>query len=299
MKVGSLFSGIGGFDLGLERAGMEIVWQVENNPFCNKVLEKHWPNVKRYGDIKNVTNPEPVDLICGGFPCQPYSCAGKRLGAEDDRALWPEMFRIIQEARPRWVIGENVAGFINMGLDQSISDLEREGYTVQTFIIPACAVNAPHKRDRVWIIANSKESERKQSSRTRTGREGFTDGGEFTADAKSEQTLSTEQGRLHAESCGTDSDVPNAFSTGLQGSEPRQPLRCPRQSDRSRRDKESSWNENWLEVAARLCRVDDGLPAGLVRPKGWRVNSLKALGNSVVPQIVEIIGRAILEIERT
>jgi DNA (cytosine-5)-methyltransferase 1 len=289
MKVGSLFSGIGGFDLGLERAGMEIVWQVENNPFCNKVLEKHWPNVKRYGDIKNVTNPEPVDLICGGFPCQPYSCAGKRLGAEDDRALWPEMFRIIQEVRPRWIIGENVVGFVNLGLDNSISDLEREGYSVQAFIVPACAVNAPHRRDRVWIVAHSgclRSTEQKQQT-TRCEQSD-----RHAADTESEQTHSTEPGGLHAESCGTDSDVPNAFSTGLQGSEPRQPLRCPRQSDRSRRDKESSWNENWLEVAARLCRVDDGLPRIVDR-----VARLKALGNAVVPQIVEIIGRAIMEIE--
>ena len=146
MTVGSLFAGIGGFDLGLERAGFEIKWQVEIDPFCNKILAKHWPNVKRYGDIKNVTKLEPVDLICGGFPCQPFSCAGKQRGKEDDRYLWPEMFRVIQETKPTWVIGENVTGFINLGLDDCISDLERAGYAVQPFIIPACAVGAPHRR---------------------------------------------------------------------------------------------------------------------------------------------------------
>jgi DNA (cytosine-5)-methyltransferase 1 len=156
-KVGSLFSGIGGMDLGLQRVGMEIAWQVEIDEFCNKVLEKHWPDVKRYGDIKNVKGTElgTVNVICGGFPCQPFSNAGKRRGKEDDRYLWPEMLRVVSEVRSDWVIGENVGGFINMGLDNCISDLENQGYEVQAFIIPACAVNAPHRRDRVWIVANS------------------------------------------------------------------------------------------------------------------------------------------------
>ena len=157
MTFGSLFAGIGGFDLGLERAGMECKWQVEIDPFCLKVLEKHWPGVKRYGNVKTVGkhNLEPVDLICGGFPCQPFSVAGKRGGREDNRYLWPEMLRVISEVRPTWVIGENVAGIVNMALDQVCSDLEGEGYEVQPFIIPACAVNAPHRRDRVWIVAHA------------------------------------------------------------------------------------------------------------------------------------------------
>ena len=136
-----LFSGIGGFSLGLERAGMRTVAFCENDLFCQKVLAKHWPD------------RGTVELICGGFPCQPFSVAGDKRGAEDDRALWPEMLRVIREVGPAWVIGENVAGIINMELDNVLSDLEDSGYSCQTFVIPACAVDARHKRDRVWIMA--------------------------------------------------------------------------------------------------------------------------------------------------
>jgi DNA-cytosine methyltransferase len=147
---------IGGFSLGLERAGFKTVVFCEQDKFCQKVLKKHWPGVPIEPDIKTFDGKKYAGafILTGGFPCQPFSCAGKRRGKEDDRALWPEMFRVIQEVRPHWIIGENVAGFIGMGLDESISDLEREGYSVQAFIIPACAVNAPHRRDRVWIVAN-------------------------------------------------------------------------------------------------------------------------------------------------
>lgn len=155
MTFGSLFAGIGGFDLGLERAGMECKWQVEIDDFCNRVLEKHWPRVKRYRDVREVGahNLEPVDLICGGFPCQPFSVAGKQRGKEDDRHLWPEMFRIVSELRPTWVVGENVPGLVRLGLDEVLSDLEGIGYSTQTFDIPACAVDAPHVRHRIWIVA--------------------------------------------------------------------------------------------------------------------------------------------------
>jgi len=172
MKVLDLFSGIGGFSLGLERAGMETVAFCEINPFCQKVLKKHWPGVYVHDDIKtlgyihnendcmlvdNEANHEiirgSIDVICGGYPCQPFSNAGKRSGAEDDRHLWPEMYRIIKAVRPRWVIAENVAGHISMGLDDVLSDLETENYACWTFVIPACAVDAKHRRDRVWILA--------------------------------------------------------------------------------------------------------------------------------------------------
>lgn len=158
MRVGSLFSGIGGLDLGLERAGMKVVWQVEYDEFCQSILRKRWPEAKLYGDIKELRGDElePVDLICGGFPCQPFSQVGKQRGKEDDRYLWPEMLRVIREVRPRWVLGENVAGIVRMALDTVLSDLESEGYSAQTFIIPACAVGAPHRRDRVWIVGHSK-----------------------------------------------------------------------------------------------------------------------------------------------
>lgn len=161
LTVGSLFAGIGGFDLGLERAGMKTLWQVEIDEYAKKVLEKRFPDTRRYGDIRECGGPgssrphvlAPVDLICGGFPCQPFSVAGKRRGAEDDRHLWPEMFRVIQELRPRWVLGENVAGLVHMGLDLVLSDLAGAGYTCRTFNIPAAAIGAPHRRERLWIIA--------------------------------------------------------------------------------------------------------------------------------------------------
>ena len=158
MKHGSLFSGIGGFDLAAQWAGWDNMFQVEIDPFCRKVLKKNFPDVAKYEDIKKFDGEKyanTIDIISGGFPCQPFSCAGKQRGKKDDRYLWPEMLRVISEIRPTWVIGENVTGIINLGLDKVLSDLENEGYACQSFIIPACAVNAPHKRDRVWIIANS------------------------------------------------------------------------------------------------------------------------------------------------
>lgn len=158
MKVLDLFSGIGGFSLGLERAGMETIAFCEIEPFCQKVLKKHWPDVPIFNDIRTLTAhdlPTKPELICGGYPCQPFSVAGKQRGAEDNRHLWPEMYRLIKEIRPAWIIAENVFGHVAMGLDTVLSDLEGEGYTARTLIIPACALNAPHRRDRVWIIGYS------------------------------------------------------------------------------------------------------------------------------------------------
>ena len=229
MTFGSLFAGIGGFDLGLERAGMICKWQVEIDPYCRAVLAKHWPEVYRHDDIRTFGRAEPVDLICGGFPCQPFSLAGKRRGAADDRHLWPEMLRVIASLRPTWVLGENVAGFVNMGLDQAIYDLEAEGYAVQTFDIPAVAVDAPHQRHRIWIVAHA-EQQRGRSGTTRR---------EDATDARQSPGRETGGFRWDAE--------PN------------------------------------------VGRVAHGVPA--------RVDRLRCLGNAVVPQVVEAIGRAILAAE--
>lgn len=159
----SLFTGIGGFDLAAEWAGFQTIGQVEIADYPNKILEKHWPNVPRWRNIKNVTTKSVwgagikhiPTLLTGGFPCQPFSVAGNQRGTEDDRHLWPEMFRVVQELRPTWIVGENVAGFIGMALEQILSDLESAGYECRAFVFPACGVGALHKRDRVFIVAYS------------------------------------------------------------------------------------------------------------------------------------------------
>jgi DNA (cytosine-5)-methyltransferase 1 len=152
-----LFSGIGGFSLGLERAGMRTVAFCEIDPYCRAVLRKHWPGVPIHEDVRDLHawDTGPVDLICGGYPCQPFSSAGKRRGTQDDRHLWPEYRRLVEELRPAWVLGENVVGHVTLGLDTVLSDLEALGYETRSFVVPACAVSAPHKRERVWILANS------------------------------------------------------------------------------------------------------------------------------------------------
>ena len=158
MKVLDLFSGIGGFSLGLEWAGMSTVAMCEKDPYCRKILAKHWPDLTIHEDIRNLDGKKyrnSIDLVAGGFPCQPFSVAGKRKGADDDRHLWPEMLRVIKEAKPRWVIGENVFGFINMALDDVQADLEREHYEVRKFVLPAVAVDARHRRDRIFLVAYS------------------------------------------------------------------------------------------------------------------------------------------------
>jgi DNA (cytosine-5)-methyltransferase 1 len=269
-----LFSGIGGFSLGLERAGFKTIVFCEQDKFCQKVLNKHWPDIPIEPDIKTFDGKKYAGafILTGGFPCQPFSCAGKRRGKEDERALWPEMFRVIQEVRPTWIIGENVAGFIGMGLDDSISDLEREGYSVQAFIIPACAVNAPHRRDRVWIVAND----------NRTG-----NGTPSSGINGNRQEIIQEQQFPQSKYSGQDCHAADTGNTGLErwiGDIGGSANTRPRQSN------SQNWQEPWLEVATRLCRVDARVSN--------RVDRLKSLGNAVVPQIPEILGRAIMEIEQ-
>ncbi|MDE2100114.1 MAG: DNA (cytosine-5-)-methyltransferase [Patescibacteria group bacterium] len=156
-KVLDLFSGIGGFSYAFEQEGFSTIGFSEVEPFACQVLKKHWPKVTNYGDITKWRDwPDLVpDVVCGGFPCQPFSQAGKRRGASDDRFLWPAMLDVIARYQPTWVVGENVANFVNMELDNSISDLEKIGYEVQPFVVPACAVGFEHKRERIWIIGNN------------------------------------------------------------------------------------------------------------------------------------------------
>jgi len=294
MTFGSLFAGIGGFDLGLERAGMECHWQCEIDPFCQKVLAKHWPDVKRYEDIKNVRYPEPVDLICGGFPCQPFSCAGKRGGSNDDRFLWPEMLRVISEVRSAWVLAENVAGIIRMELDRVLSDLEGEGYETQTFVIPACAVNAPHRRDRVWIVAHAKISRRKTFGVHGMGERKL--GAVYAPCTDRHATNTTRQlphggGNTRTAGWGefADGDKDAADTSGQRLQRRKRPgAHEERQAAYgSTTECNSAWDEPWIEAATRLCGIHDGVPG--------RVDRLKSLGNAVVPQIVEVIGKFIRE----
>ena len=307
MKFLSLFSGIGGFDLGLERAGMRCVGQVEKDEYCLAVLEHHWPAVKRIADIYDVTESDfgAVELICGGFPCQPFSFAGKKRGQKDDRYLWPEMLRVIKAYRPTWVLGENVAGIVGVELDKVLADLENEGYELQAFIIPACAVDAPHERKRVWIVARRWPSHVDDSESrgcgllhsknigTATGKintsadaDRHADDTECRCDRRRQQNKCAAPSRNKiADRCKIIADTGNQ---GLQGSERSGAHNARREiTHGSITERNQAWDEPWIEVATRLCRVDDGVSG--------RVDRLKALGNAVVPQIVEIIGRSILK----
>ena len=261
MKVGSLFSGIGGFDLGLERAGMEIAWQVEIDDYCRKVLAKHWPNVPRYGDIRECRNLGAVDLVCGGFPCQPFSTAGKQSGKEDHRYLWPEMLRVIQDTKSRWVIGENVPGIIHLELDNVLSDLEGIGYATWTAIIPAVGVDARHKRDRVWIVAYSESN----GNMREPGDVRKTNGGSW------------EPLQRFADRASNVSD-----SNGSGFKEQRSTFAAHEEHETIER--RCQW-----EPEPGMGRVAYGI--------SHRVDRVKGLGNAVVPKIPEIFGRLILEIE--
>lgn len=162
MKHLDLFSGIGGFALAARWAGIETVAFCEIDKFCHKVLNKNFPGVPIHDDIKTLSGVDyaGVDIITGGYPCQPFSLAGARKGASDDRHLWPEMFRVIKQAKPRFVVAENVIGHLSMGFDSVCDDMESEGYAVWAFVIPACAKDAPHKRDRVWIVAHTDKKQK-------------------------------------------------------------------------------------------------------------------------------------------
>lgn len=257
MKVGSLFSGIGGFDLGLERAGCEISWQIENNDYCRKILKKHWPKVPCHYDIKSIDwrDIPAVDLVCGGFPCQPFSVAGKRAGAADDRYLWAEVVRCLDALRPTWFLGENVPGIINMALDQVCADLEGLGYEVWPVCIPACAVDAPHRRDRLWIVAHHEGQLNRQ----------------YHGGKNAGQIQQSRIGLIEA-------DVADASRELLNGS----------RTTRTRRGRQST-NESWWPAESSFCRVAHGIPA--------RVDRLKGLGNAIIPEIAEAFGWMIREVE--
>lgn len=299
----SLFSGIGGLDLAAEWAGFVTVGQCEWADYPTKVLEKHWPDVPRWRDIRTLTGDSfyektglrTVDVISGGFPCQPFSYAGKRKGQGDDRYLWPEMLRVIREIGPAWVLGENVFGIVNLALDTVLSDLESIGYSTQAFIIPACGVDAPHRRDRVAIVAHA--------DRERAGQRGIEDDAE-TAGGKGDadkRRISADDFRPYGENqpgMGGMADGLHAgvYKTSADPESVRQPVRgdekiCGggvllRQPERTPGD--YTGRESW-ESEPRIPRVVDGIP--------YRMDRCKCLGNAVVPQQFYPFFKAIYMIE--
>lgn len=260
MNHGSLFSGIGGFDLAAEWAGWNNVFQVENDKFCNKILEKNFSNVKRYLDINEFDGKKykgSIDIISGGFPCQPFSVAGKQKGAKDDRNLWPQMFRIIQEIGPTWVVAENVANITNfVEFEQACTDLENESYEVQTINIPAVGVGAWHKRERIWIIAYTSKSNGRSLQ------------GQTTINRK-KQTKINEHSHINPLISNSNQQRTQVQITGRFPIEQKFIIN---NAKRSPIDGKQYW-----ATEPDVDRVVNGIPN--------RVDRINALGNAVVPQI--------------
>lgn len=280
MKVGSLFSGGGLGDFGFMAAGMEIAWQVEIDEYCQKILELRYPESKKYRDIKTLKGAdlEPVDILTGGFPCQPFSVAGKRKGEDDNRYLWPEMLRIIKECRPRWVIGENVVGITNLALDTVCADLEAEGYEVWPVVFPSHALGAWHKRDRVWIVCNS------QHIRFSPGK--------FTGcylqrsdDSTSEQVKTCESSRPSEQY----ELMADPYAERLQGSSTTGNSESQRKKCEQLFTRYDSFSKYWTTEPP-VGRVANGVAD--------RVHRLKMLGNGQVPACTYVIGKMIIEIEQ-
>jgi DNA (cytosine-5)-methyltransferase 1 len=300
LTIGSLFSGIGGLELGLERAGLgPVLWQVECDDYATRVLERHWPDATRHRDVREVGrhNLAPVDVICGGFPCQDISNAGKRAGLAGERSgLWSEFARIVRELRPRYVLVENVAALLGRGLGDVLGDLAACGYDAEWDCIPAAAVGAPHRRDRLFVVAYRPDA--------------LADSYRGRLEERGEPHIRAAAGleaprRIHAGRCGT----PLADSQGERRGEGRaESARQQGRSDAARGGGEvadsmrdglegllptgpaaraalRSGSAGWWETEPDVGRVVDGVPA--------RVDRLRCLGNAVVPQVAEFIGRRI------
>jgi len=329
-----LFSGLGGFSLGLEATGgFETVAFCDIEKFSRKVLKQHWPNIKQYKDIKELTYEQikedtlaPIDIITGGYPCQPFSVAGSQRGEKDKRHLWPDMFRIIKECKPTWVIGENVSGHIKLGLDTVLQDLESEGYTVRAFSISASSVGANHQRERVWIMAYSEcnynfnkeqrvNGEEKEISREHREDNSTTRQSSRTSTTRAQSDSHVENSRQHGrriestwntESIGSGTSEETQWSTNSNqingsgegatlvgessdtNSQRLQGRRSEQQLRKDETERPTSW-DGWWEFEPDVGRVANGIPQ--------RVDRLKGLGNSLVPAIPFIIGQSILEEE--
>jgi DNA (cytosine-5)-methyltransferase 1 len=288
----SLFSGIGGFDLAAEWMGWENLFHCEWNPFGQQVLKHHFPNSISYNDITKTDfsiHNGSVDILTGGFPCQPYSSAGKRLGKADERHLFPHMLRCIKEVKPKWIIGENVRGLVNWNeglvFQEVYDDLEREGYEVQSFLIPAASVNAPHQRYRIWFVAYSNLHNDKQQIRNWDGekeriskeyRQKYNTSREFSRTNIPNATDSNTS-RIHEQYFTSESNETSKFSRSSfkRGDFSRFPSKPP------------------------ICGGDDGIPRELdsITFSKWKNESIKAYGNAIVPQVAYEIFKAIQSFE--
>lgn len=286
-----LFSGIGGFALAARWAGFETVGFCERDRYCQRVLEKHWPGVFCHNDVTTFDGASyrNIDLLTGGFPCQPFSCAGKQRGAQDDRFLWPAMLRVIKEAKPAWIVGENVAGIVNMELDRCISDLEAVGYSALSFIIPACGVDAKHRRKRVWIVANAKHSERRPPSIQGDGACERQDGdGEAPSRIRERSEVLADPIRPGLE-IGKEQPTREELETIERGCRAISDttLELPHGAGRPRNRRRQSSNLCEWQPEPDVGRVANGIPR--------RVDRLRGLGNAIVPQVAFEILKAIRE----
>lgn len=316
MKHGSLFSGIGGFDLAAQWMGWENVFHCEIDPFCRRILHYHWPNTITYENIKTTDftiHRGTIDILSGGFPCQPYSAAGKRKGTEDDRHLWPEMLRAIREVQPRWVVGENVRGLTNWNgglvFDQVQADLEGEGYEVTPFLLPACAVNAPHRRDRIWFVAKNtlcdgcdERGTYKEGASVRQQRDvgaGGSDGLHLSEGATPDTGLLGQE-KCEKQTTGTEQCNKGATMHTDSTIEQGEYIRQKREGEFNGPDsRDGFYHFQNFPTQSPVCGGNDGIPReldGITFPK-WRNESIKAYGNAVVPQVVYQIFKAIQEYE--
>jgi DNA (cytosine-5)-methyltransferase 1 len=324
-----LFAGIGGNSLAFdtvfhEQKNKHIFCEIE--PFPRAVLRKHWPDSQITGDIRaftsdtyklgcvhewpkefstkreykafceSLSNIYPPFILTGGFPCQPFSQAGQRKGTADDRHLWPEMLRVIRLTQPQWVIAENVRGLLTIGgglvFEQVCSDLEGAGYEVQPLIIPACAVDAPHRRDRIWFVAHRRGERRQQKPGRPSGDESSNEGR-----AAQDDHLPTGDDKSRRNASHTKDHRGDGRSEAERRGEPSLSQREQVRHQPSGEDTRPDWTADWHEIAAQLCRMDDGLPATLdgakISASAHRKGRLKALGNAIVPQVAMEIMQAI------
>ena len=303
MNHASLFSGVGGFDLAASWMGWENMFNCELDPFCRKVLKYYWPKAIQHEDIKQTDFTiwrGKIEVLTGGFPCQPFSTAGKRKGTADDRYLWPEMLRAIREIHPGWIVAENVPGIINWSrglvFEQVCADLENEGYEVTPSVLPACGINAPHRRERIWFVANTKGD----------GHKSRKFGENRQKENKSERKMEERQRlRPFIGGIGAKEASPNPQGIGMEGdgsSGQQEPQTSPGPGLPGRDNFTNGGGEwgsakDWADFPTQspVRSRDDGLPAGLsgITISKHSSESIKAYGNSIVPQLAYRIFQAI------